>query len=202
MPFHEFIDKWYFFMRWFQGPGAVGRESEKGFTLFEILIAMLLLGIISTMIYSVLNVGIKFSSKGEKRVHSLERERNFLVLLHRQINCAWYDTQQKKIVISADDDILRLVTRSPLIWHKAGLVLAVYRYLPDEKAVYYIEKKDFYNTEYNEEYVPDFLDMIKLSGDIEALVMTYDPEFGQGVSVEYGDKQYEFTPKSMLSETY
>ncbi|MEA2082709.1 MAG: prepilin-type N-terminal cleavage/methylation domain-containing protein [Thermodesulfobacteriota bacterium] len=189
-------------MRGFQGPGAGGRGPEKGFTLFEILIAMLLLGMISIMIYSVLNVGIKFSDKGEKQVHSLERESNFLALLHRQINCAWYDTQQKKIIISADDDILKLVTRSPLIWHRAGLVLAVYRYRPDEKAVYYIEKKDFYNIDYNEEYVPDFPDMIKLSGDIEALVMTYDPESGEGVLVEYGDKQYEFMPKSMLSKTF
>ncbi len=171
--------------------------SEKGFTLFEILIAMLLLGIISTMIYSVLSVGIKFSDKGEKRVHSLARERNFLALLHRQINCAWYDTQQKKIIISADNDILRLVTRSPLIHHKVGLVLAVYRYRPDEKAVYYIEKKDFYNIEYDGEYVPEFNDMIMLSGDIEALVMTYDPESGEGVSVEYGGRHYEFMPKSM-----
>lgn len=170
--------------------------SEKGFTLFEILIAMLLLGIISTMIYSVLNVGIKFSDKGEKRIHSLERERNLLALLHRQINCAWYDTQQKKIIISADNDILRLVTRSPLIHHKVDLIWAVYRYRTDEKAVYYIEKKDFYNIEYDEEYVPDFEDMIMLSKDIKALVMTYDPESGEGVTVEYEGRRYEFMPKS------
>jgi len=49
-----------------------GRSSNQaGFTLFELIIAMLLVTMVSVMIYSILNVGIKFSDKGDKKILAL-----------------------------------------------------------------------------------------------------------------------------------
>ena len=45
---------------------SIGRlRSRQGVTLFELLVAMTLLVMVTAMLYSVLNVGIKFSDKGE-----------------------------------------------------------------------------------------------------------------------------------------
>ena len=55
-------------------------RGQRGITLFELLIAVVLLGMVSTMIYSVLNVGITFSAKGEKHLETLARKKNLLSL--------------------------------------------------------------------------------------------------------------------------
>lgn len=154
----------------------------------------MLLAMISTMIYSVLNVGIKFSHKGESQILSMERNRGFLALLHQQVNSAWYNMKSKKIEISADGDILRLVTRRPLFSRQSGPVLAVYRYNDAEQTVYYAEKKDFYNPDYDDEFVPGFDEMFALIQTDGDLILEYDPEIGE-VAVEYEGRQYIFTPR-------
>ncbi|MFA6283225.1 MAG: prepilin-type N-terminal cleavage/methylation domain-containing protein, partial [Desulfurivibrionaceae bacterium] len=83
--------------------------GQRGITLFELLIAVVLLGMVSTMIYSVLNVGITFSARGERHLETLSREKNLLSLLRRQVNGAWYDLRFGKVVISGGDGVLRIV---------------------------------------------------------------------------------------------
>lgn len=90
-------------------------RCRQGITLFELLIAVVLLGMVSTMIYSVLNVGIAFSAKGGSRLESLAREKNLLGLLRRQVNGAWYDLRFGRAEISGGDGVLRIVTRQPLL---------------------------------------------------------------------------------------
>lgn len=171
--------------------------TQSGVTLFELLVAVLLLGMVSTMIYSVLNVGIGFAKKGEQHILAIEQEQGILALFHRQINSAWYDAKQRKIMISADDDMLRIFTHQPFIYKKAaGLVLAIYRYDAAEQAVYYTEKRDFYNVDYTEDYTPDFADMKFLVKAAKPLSWAYDPDTG-GVTVTYGEKHYDFFPKCM-----
>ena len=168
--------------------------SQTGVTLFELMVAVLLLGMVSTMIYSLLNVGITFAEKGEAQILAMEQEHGLLDLLHRQINSAWYDTRLKKIRIVAEDDTLKIFTRQPLLYRTAGLVLAIYRYDPAEQTLYYTEKRDYYNIDYTDEYVPDFDDMYFLLSPNKEVAWSQDEEAGS-VSIEYGDKQYEFIPK-------
>ncbi len=166
---------------------------ESGFTLFELLVAVLLLAMISAMIYSVLNVGIKFADQGEKKILTMERRLSLVDLLQRQVKSAWYDETRRKAVISSRDNVFRLVTRCPFSYPFAGLVLAFYRFDPAEGTVYYLEKRDFYNSDYDEEYVPDFDEMRELLKDVASFALDYDEENGV-VKLEFAEREYEFLP--------
>jgi len=165
---------------------------QKGFTLFELLVAVLLLALISAMIYSVLNVGIRFSEKGEKKLLDMEREHGLAGLLHRQVKGGWYDEKKKKVIISADEDILRIITRAPLLYPSAGVVLAVYRYYPGERALYYHEKRDYYLSDYDDEYVPDVEDMFCLMAGMDSFSVEYE-ESSRVVAIQLNEREYGFT---------
>lgn len=178
------------------GSGERCNISRQGFTLFEVLVAILLLGMISAMIYSVLNAGIRFSDQGGRRLQTIARESGFLSLLHRQVRSALYDSRKRAVAISSDTDLLRIVTRSPLLYRAGGVVLAVYRFEDGGHQVYYTEKRDFYNIDYGEDYTPGPDEMIDLVTLDESVSVSYDAEAGS-VSVEYGDKQYILYPRCM-----
>ena len=174
-------------------PGRQFINVQAGFTLFELLVAVLLLAMISVMIYSVMNVGIRFTEKGERKILHLERQLSLVDLLHRQVKTAWYDDRRKKVIISADDNVFRIVTRCSLADPAAEVVLAVYRFDPADGTVYYLEKKDFYNSDYDDEYVPDFDEMRLLLSDVAFFSLEYDEESG-AVTFEFADREYEFLP--------
>ncbi|MCB2181679.1 MAG: prepilin-type N-terminal cleavage/methylation domain-containing protein [Desulfobulbaceae bacterium] len=173
-------------------------SSQSGFTLFEVLIAVLLLAMISSMIYSILNVSIKFAEKGEKKILLMEREQGLLGLLQRQIKSAWYDDKSKQVLINADEERLNVVTRAPLLNPQVGTVLALYRYDPGSATLYYTEKRDFYNIEYADDYAPDYEDMMVLMDNCPPLTFSY-PEESSDVTVEYDGSEYEFWPWCQVS---
>jgi len=172
------------------------RPGEQGFSLFELMIAMLLLAMISVMIYSVLNVGIRFSVQGGRKILEMERKYGFVNLVQSQIKSAVYDLKQKRLLISADDDILRIVTRNPFRYPEVGVVLAVYRYDAVEQAIYYIEKRDYYNVDYDDEFVPDFDEMMLLAQEVSSFSVTSNEEMGPAVTVEFQGEEYVLVPKS------
>lgn len=169
--------------------------KNKGFTLFEVLVAVLLLAIISSMIYSVLNAGIRFTEQGERKILSLERELGLLSLIQRQVQGGWYDERKKQVIISANDNLLRIITTAPLLYPELGVVMAFYRVDSDNEALYYLEKKDFYNADYNDEYEPDFDDMQLLLEGSGPLQFEYDEE-RKMVLVTFLGAEYEFSPWS------
>ncbi|MBU0908859.1 MAG: prepilin-type N-terminal cleavage/methylation domain-containing protein [Proteobacteria bacterium] len=172
-------------------PDSVAKQ--KGFTLFEVMVAVLMLAMVSTMIYSILNVSIRFAEKGDKSILLLEREQGLIGILLRQIKNGWYDEQKKEVAIAADDTMLRITTRAPLLYPLAGVVIAVYRYDPDSATLYYLEKKDFYNIDYGEDYVPAFEDMQVLVENCRPLSFSYE-ENSSSVTVVYDGKEFNFTP--------
>ncbi len=175
-------------------------KNRQGFTLFELLVAVVLLAIISTMIYSVLNVGIKFNDKGEKQLSAQAHEHGLLELLRRQINSARYDQRKNEMQIAVQNDILRIVTRQPLIYRAAGVVLAIYRFDDRHHTVYYTEKRDFYNVDYDEGYVPDQADMLALTKTAQPLSVVYDADEGV-VFAQLDGKTFDFLPKCWPSTT-
>ena len=171
-------------------------RDQRGITLFELLIAVVLLGMVSTMIYSVLNVGIKFSARGGKHLETLSREKNLLSLVRRQVNGAWYDLRFGRVEISGGDGVLRIVTRQPLLHRDAGSVLAVYRVNAAEQALYYLEKKDYFNTDYGEKYLPDFSEMVKMYGGERPVTLAFEPAQSR-VVVTLGGEAFAFSPKCL-----
>lgn len=170
------------------------RVGQQGVTLFELLVAVLLLGLVSTMIYSVLNVGISFSAKGEARLVRIGREQGIVTLLKRQVEGAWYEMRRSRVKIVGGQGTLLIATRQPLIHREQGVVLAVYRYNESEGALYYAEKKDFYNTDYNEDYLPDYTEMDLLFSATDPLEISYDSGVDQ-VRFVHGDREFLFSPK-------
>ncbi len=124
----------------------------------------------------------------------MEQQQGLLTLLQRQIASAWYDSRQRKVMITVGEDVLKIITRSPLIYRDNGLVLAIYRYNDQDQSIYYTEKRDFYNLDYDEVYVPEFEEMRHLVTLAAPLTMNYDEESGV-VSVSYGEQQFAFAPK-------
>ena len=169
-------------------------KNNSGFSLLELLIAALLVMMISAMIYSVLNVSIKFTHKGETKLLAMAREQGFLSLIHQQINGTLYDRQKKEMQIISNENVLTLTTNRPLLSRGTGLVLAVYRYEAGEQTIYYTEKKDFYNPDYDEEYIPDLDEMYPVITTADDFFMEYDEETGE-VLVVYEGAEYTFKPK-------
>ena len=66
---------------------------------------------------------------------------------------------------------------------------------PDGDALYYQEKKDFFNVDYNEDYEPDFEEMQFLLETPGPLQFEYDEE-RKTVTVTYLGSEYEFAPWS------
>jgi hypothetical protein len=153
------------------------------------------MAMVAVMIYSVLNVGIKFADQGGRKILAMERKYGFLILVQRQIGSAVYDPIKKRIMMSAADEIFKVVTRNPLVYPEAGVVLAIYRYNAGERAIYYTEKRDYYNIDYTDEYVPDFAEMTVLAQDEEPFSVQYDEEAGPEVIVTYRGEDYALVPR-------
>lgn len=171
-----------------------GKIRHGGFTLFEVLVSMLMLGMVAMMIYSVLNVSIKMSDKGEKTIYAEARQNGVMRLLHDQIISAYYDTFTRKILVSGGDEMLRVVTRAPLRYRNDGVVLAIYRFDSSTDTLYYLEKRDYYNTDYNEDYVPQLDEMLVLGTGLKPISFAVD-EKTQAVTVNYGENSAVIVPR-------
>ena len=176
------------------------RLQMAGFSLFEVLIAMLLLSMVAVMLYSVLNVGIKFTDQGNRKILAMERKYGLLGLVQRQINSAVYDPTKKQILMYADDEIFKVVTRNPFVYPEAGVVLAIYRYNTSEQAIYYAEKRDYYNIDYGEDYAPDFKEMTVLAWHEDAFSVEYDGEKSPELTFSYRGESYSLVPKCADNE--
>ena len=130
----------------------------------------------------------------------MERKYAFLTLVQRQITSAVYDSTNKRIMMKADDEVFKVVTRNPFVYPEAGVVMAIYRYNAGERAIYYVEKRDYYNTDYGEDYVPDFSEMTVLARDQDTFSVAYDGETSPEVIFTYQGEEYSMVPKSVDRE--
>ncbi|MEN8257568.1 MAG: prepilin-type N-terminal cleavage/methylation domain-containing protein [Thermodesulfobacteriota bacterium] len=169
------------------------QENQTGLSLLEVMVAMLLLTIASGMIYSMLNRSIFFAGKGENKSREIEEHYALVSLLQRQVQSGWRNpTTTRKVLISGRKDLLRLATATPFQARTGQVVMAFYRYNPEENTLYYLEKKDFYNPDYTE-LIPDYSDMMALITVPRGLSLDFDEE-SNTVTLIYIDQTYEFRP--------
>jgi prepilin-type N-terminal cleavage/methylation domain-containing protein len=169
-------------------------HNQKGVTLFELLVAVLLLALVSTMIYSVLRSGINFNAKGEEKLQLMAQEQGLVSLLRRQVRGASYNMQKRQPWITANPEALQIITTQPFFARESGTVFVVYRYNEADSSLYYLEKKDFYNSDYNEDFLPDFDEMTRIMTTRLPLTLGYEQEAGQ-VTLQYNDREYLFSPR-------
>jgi prepilin-type N-terminal cleavage/methylation domain-containing protein len=175
------------------------KAGQRGITLLELMVAMILMVMVSSMLYSVLNAGIGFTRKGEDKLLQVERNRSLLDLLHRQVHGAWYDKLQGKVRVTAEGDFLQVVTTAPLLNRDAGVVLALYFYDPAEDTLFYAEKRDFYNPLYEEDYFPDREEMEVLLKEVGGISWEFDNDRGM-LQVLYGDHEYSLAARCWRAE--
>jgi len=176
------------------------KVGQRGVTLLELLVAMLLLVLVSAMLYSVLNTGIGFARKGEDRLRRVERERSLLELVNRQVHGAWYDRLLNKVWLNVDDNYLEVVTTAPLLNRDAGVVLALYFYDPATDILYYTEKKDFYNPVYDENYRPDRAEMEVLMKRVGGISWVFENDQGL-LQLNYGGLEYSMAVRCWRPES-
>ena len=169
-------------------------HNQEGVTLFELLVAVLLLALVSTMIYSVLSAGINFNAKGEEKLQLIAQEQGLVSLLRRQVRGAIYDMQQRRPKITATPETLQIITTQPFFAGESVTVFVVYRYNEADSSLYYLEKKDFYNSDYNEDFLPDLDEMTRIMTTRLPLTLGYEQEAGQ-VTLQYNDRKYLFSPR-------
>ncbi len=167
-------------------------NKNKGLTLLEVMVAMLLLTIVSGMIYSMLNRSIFFASKGENKSREIEEHYALVSLIQRQVQSCWFSPTTKKVIIAGEKDFLRLATAIPFQTRPGQVVMAFYRYNEEENTLYYLEKVDFYNQDYIE-LVPDFDDMMTLATVPKGLSLDFE-ETSNTVTLSYANQTYEFRP--------
>lgn len=166
--------------------------DKTGLSLLEVMVALLLLTIASTMIYSMLNRSIFFADKGDKKTRAIEEQYALVSLIQRQVQSGWFSPRTKKVIISGEKDFLRLATATPFQAGPGQVVMAFYRYNPENSTLYYLEKKDFYNPDYDE-MIPEYNEMIALVTATRGLSLDFDEE-SYRVTLTYGAQSYEFKP--------
>ncbi len=165
------------------------RPRAAGFSLLELLVAMVILAIMSAMVYSVLHSGLRFADRGSARILETERESAFLMLLAEQMRSAYFDPEQQQVAMAAEPDMLRLVTRRPLLNLDSPMVLAFYLYEPEKKTISYAEKIDYYNPDYDETYRPPMEETTLLFTSRRHLFITPGDEAGS-VTITLGGEEF------------
>lgn len=95
------------------------KNYERGFTLMEILLTMVILSMLATITASSLQIAIQTWSKGEERVEKIEQSRHLLDFIAEDIRAAFpFRTIVDNSNVSAffgDPDRINFVTTTPLI---------------------------------------------------------------------------------------
>ncbi len=105
--------------------------TDSGFTLLEMLLAVSILALVITVMYSSLSVGIKSWEKGERDIEFYQKMRAASELLHREISSTFpysitpgeFDTHKKFYAFYGKSDSLKLVSYADLHKRTGGLSL-------------------------------------------------------------------------------
>ena len=98
------------------------RSRNKGFTLLEVVIAMVVLSLIMVILFSGLHTANKYWQIGEIRTEKNEEIRLASRFIRRQISQAvpliWIDKKERKLLFSGEQDELRFTAHLPA--HRGG----------------------------------------------------------------------------------
>jgi len=131
------------------------RETNKGFTLLELLISLTILSVIVVIIFGGFRIGIRAWEKGERDVETRQRQRIVLDLIKRQIASICLrevkdasqqsmllkgddpsetkDANQQSVLLKGDDKSMVFLSLVPLVpGNRFGTVCVKYRVRPED----------------------------------------------------------------------
>lgn len=98
------------------------RFNNKGFTLLEIMIAMLVLSMVLLMLFSSLHTANKYWQIGENRTEKNSEFRLITHFIRKQISQAvpliWVDKKERQLLFSGEEDQLSFTSNLPA--HRGG----------------------------------------------------------------------------------
>jgi prepilin-type N-terminal cleavage/methylation domain-containing protein len=105
-------------------------NSERGFTLLELLISFAILGMIAVIVAGALKVGVQALSKGEKKMNSIERFRTSLNIVEAQIQSqtglTYDDNGERKRYFRGGAESLQLSTNYSIWGGSKGYAVVSY----------------------------------------------------------------------------
>ena len=100
-------------------------RQHSGFTLLEVLVAVVIMAVIMTTAFGALRLGGRSWEAGVTRASDNERFRTVADLLRRQVSqvipMTWPDEKKKRIAFEGTSDRLRFVSPAPQQHRQAGL---------------------------------------------------------------------------------
>jgi len=107
----------------FKMSGSIRRSD--GFTLLEVLVAVVIMAVIMTTAFGALRLGGRSWEAGVTRATDNERFRAVADLMRRQVSqvipMTWPDGTEKRIAFDGASDQLRFVSTAPQQYRQAGL---------------------------------------------------------------------------------
>jgi len=102
------------------------REDQTGFTLLELLIAMVIVSMVMTTAFAALRIGNRSWEAGHERSESIEEMRSFAEFLRRQmgqtIAASWQDQDDARIAFTGKQRLVRFIAPAPFESDRVGLL--------------------------------------------------------------------------------
>ena len=102
------------------------RLQQHGFTLLELLIALVIVSLVMTAAFGALRVGSRSWESGLERSDSVEEMQAFAEFLRRQmaqtVPVSWHDEAGKRIAFAGEQYKVRFVAPAPFDSGRAGLL--------------------------------------------------------------------------------
>ena len=107
-----------------------GRMKDDGFTLLELLISILLIGIIILIVGGAMRLGARSIESGEKRIEVLERIRSSFNIIDAQLQSSlpltYEDTEGYKYYFRGEREFMQFATNYSIWGGEKGYVVAAY----------------------------------------------------------------------------
>ena len=102
------------------------RKNQAGFTLLELLIAMVIVSMVLTTAFAAIRIGNRSWEAGHDRSDSIEEMRSFAQFLRRQMGqtvlASWQDENDARIAFTGRQRLVRFVAPAPFESDSVGLL--------------------------------------------------------------------------------
>ncbi|MBN1571093.1 MAG: prepilin-type N-terminal cleavage/methylation domain-containing protein [Acidobacteria bacterium] len=127
------------------------RQSDRGFTLLEMLIAVTLVAMMALSLWAVFRISIRSWSRGTDFIDTNQRHRSILDLVRKQMASTYgliapADPQQglaSRLIFSGTETSMRFISLNSLHFQDSpGLTLVIYEIVQDSNGAYSLVEKE------------------------------------------------------------